>query len=96
MTDSGVRSTPSAIRIRPDSAAYAASRPDSRPGVPSPRRSASPVNTNAMSIAPRTEDPIRTSRWVRVARAMPTASSTTSPFRPVTAFVIARSAGSSW
>jgi hypothetical protein len=96
ITDSGVRSTPSATRMRPESAAYAASRAVSRPGSGSPRSSARPVSTNARSIAPRTDDPIRTSRCSRVARVSATDMSTQRPERPLTDDVIARSPASSW
>jgi hypothetical protein len=96
ITDSGLRSTPSAIRMRPDSAAYAASRPVSRDGRASPRRRASPSSTSARSMAPRTELPMRTSRCPRVARVSSTDRSTQRPASPLTDVVMARSAGSSW
>lgn len=96
MIDSAVRSTPSATRIRPESAAWAASLAVSRPGRRSARSWLRPVTRCTRSIAPRTEEPIRTSRCSRVARIRPTDSATTDPFTPVTAVVMARSDGSSW
>ena len=49
-----------------------------------------------MSIGPRTEAPIRTSEWSRVARPSPTASRTSRPDSPVALSVIVRSPASSW
>ena len=66
---------------------------------PGPARRATrpgPVSTSARSIAPRTDEPIRTSRCSRVARVSTTERSTHRPESPLTDDVIARSPASSW
>ncbi len=68
MISSDVRVTPSRSRTRPDSAISAASRPTLGLDAGSPRTSARLAATAVASIAPRTDEPIRTSGWLRVRR----------------------------
>jgi len=85
---------PSSTRIRPEKAARAASRSESKLGPP--RSSSRPRARSTMSIAPRTDDPVRSASWVRVARARPTATSVSSPSSPVTCSTIRSSPARSW
>ena len=94
-TASGVRSTPSVTRIRPESAACTASRAVSRAAASSrvcPRRPSRPSSSSTRSIAPRTDEPVRRSRCSRVARVSRTARSIGRSPAPVTPATIARSA----
>jgi len=81
MMSSGVSARPSSTRIRPEKAARAASSSESKPG--SPRSSSRPRARRTMSMAPRTDEPVRSASWLRVARANATAVSVSSPVTPV-------------
>ena len=91
---SGVSVRPSSTRMRPEKAARAASRSDSK--LVSPRNSSRPRARSTMSIEPRTDDPVRSASWVRVARARATAISVSSPAVPVIRSTIRSSAARSW
>ena len=65
---SGVRWHDSCTRMRPDSAMHAASIAVSSSDTVVPRSPASSSAISTMSIAPRTEDPMRTSGCSRVPR----------------------------
>ena len=76
MTSSAVRPLPSRTRTRPESAARAASRPTDRSPGGRPRNRPSDVATSTMSMAPRTDEPIRSSGWARVSRTSSTTLAT--------------------
>ena len=86
MISSGVSVRPSSTRIRPEKAARAASSSDSKLG--SPLSSSRPSANSTMSIAPRTDDPVRSAPSSRVARPRATAISASSPAAPVTCSTI--------